>query len=85
MSHYYTTECFICHCHGTGPKIPDHDRNKESVCLKCLAIITKKSPEVAFALDYPCKSICVLCQRQNIICFNITSCGEHYIEPTFIE
>ena len=89
MSRYHTVECLICHCRGDGPKRVEHHRNKESVCLKCLSIITKYSPEVAVGLDFPRKDRCELCSQDNTICFNVTSCGGHfkpdeddYVKPT---
>ena len=81
---YDDDECLWCYLGGGGNNPVGHDYNcRHPVCLKCIADIYGEDTSASYRVIRPfgntfdgCHSDCILCERKETFCFNVTLCKE---------
>jgi hypothetical protein len=81
---YDSYECLLCYYSRGNVGVGSDDKYRHPVCLICIDNIygenTSSCPRVLrpFGNTFDaCHSDCILCERKQTFCFNVTLCTEH--------
>jgi hypothetical protein len=82
---YDSYECWLCYNAGRGNNaVGSDDKYRHPVCLICIADSYGEDSSASYRVIRPfgntfeaCNSDCILCERKQTFCFNVTLCTEH--------